>query len=320
MTENRESRSRSRVPTLLRGLAILGMILLSSIWTGVATHVGAIYGLPWLVAASSALHGPVDSRDPSGRTPLFVASRDGRSRVVEVLLRNGADPDLALHVGVEKERLEIVSVLLVAGADPNFPSESGASPLRRALYRSDREVGAEIVHLLLRSGADLAGHDSDSRDALMIAARGSPLPLVRALVDAGADLNPPGAWPPVKVAVDHARPDVVKLLLEAGANPDSEGGWPALLWAARNQDLASAELLLAFGADPNFDPLSPPLHTAIQKEHVAMVRLLLEHEADPNVIAFGAFTSLGMAISDGNEVIVRLLIEAGADPNGLAGG
>lgn len=316
MTENQESRSRSRIPTLLRGLAILVMVLMSSIWSGVAVHVGATYGLPRLVAASIALRGPVDRRDPSGRTPLYVASRDGRLKVVDVLLRHGADPDLALHIGVEKERLAIVSALLAGGADPNSLSESGASVLPIALYHSDSQAGAEIAHLLLRSGADLASRDYDSRYLLAIAARRSPLGLVRALLDLGADPNPPGRAPPLEIAVELERPDVVKLLLEAGANPNSDRGWSTLFDAARNQDLVSAELLLAFGADPNLDPSPKPLFEAIAKEQVAMVRLLLEHEADPDVIAFGAFTSLGMAISDENEDIVRLLLAAGADPNG----
>lgn len=195
MTENQESRSRSRIPTLLRGLAILGMILMSSVWSGVAVHVGATYGLPRLVAASVALRGPVDRRDPSGRTPLFVASRDGRLKVVDVLLRHGADPDHALHIGLEKERSEIVSALLAGGADPNSLSESGASALALALYHSDSPAGAEIAHLLLRSGADPASPDYDHRFVLTIAARRSPLGLVRALLDAGADVNPPGEWP-----------------------------------------------------------------------------------------------------------------------------
>ena len=315
--ENQKSKSRRRIGTLLRGSAILLMILMSSVWSGVVAHVGATYGLPRLVVASLALRGPVDPPDLSGRTPLVVASRDGRLAVVELLLRHGADADLALHVAVEKLWVEIVSALLAGGADPNLASQSGASALRTALGRSDVQAGAEIAALLLRAGADPARADRGSSSGLALAARTSPLRLVRDLLDAGADPSPPGDWTPVKVAVEQERPDVAELLLEAGANPNSEGGWTTLFWAARNEDLASAELLLAFGADPNVDLPSPTpaLFEAVRKEHVEMVRLLLEHEANPNVFT-PLSTLLGSAIGSGNERIARLLMEAGADPNG----
>ena len=36
-----------------------------------------------------------------GATPLFMASQNGHTNVVDVLLRHGADPNLADHVSIE---------------------------------------------------------------------------------------------------------------------------------------------------------------------------------------------------------------------------
>ena len=36
-----------------------------------------------------------------GTTPLFMASQNGHTNVVDVLLRHGADPNLADHVSIE---------------------------------------------------------------------------------------------------------------------------------------------------------------------------------------------------------------------------
>jgi ankyrin repeat protein len=313
----RKVRSRERIPTLLRGLAILLMVLVSSVWSGAAIHVGAIYGLPRLVGVSLALGGRVDAVDLKGRTPLFVASRDRRLPVVELLLRKGADPSLALHVGIEKGWVGIVSMLLAAGADPDFTSRSGVSALGNALRRSNSQAGAEIADLLLGAGADPTRAGRDDAPVLVLAAQKSPPRLVAALLAAGADPNPRvDNHSPVQVALMGERYDVVKLLLEAGADPNPDTGWATLFWAARNQDLASAELLMAFGA--NLNPSSPQsaLYEAVNKGHVEMVRLLLEHGADPNQIAHGGFTALGSAIFQENEGLVRLLLEAGADPDG----
>ncbi|MCH7564288.1 MAG: ankyrin repeat domain-containing protein [Gemmatimonadetes bacterium] len=312
----RKARSREKIKTLLRGLAILLMVLVSSVWSGAAVHVGATYGLPRLVGVSLALGGRVDALDLKGRTPLFVASRDRRLPVVEVLLRNGAVPSPALHIAIEKGWVGIVSMLLAGGADPDFTAQSGVSALAKALHRSDSEVGAEIAYLLLDAGADPTRGGGKDAPALVLAALESPPLLVEALLAAGADPNPRvDNHTPVQIAVKRERYDVAKLLLEAGADPNPDTGWAALFWAARNQDLAAAELLLAFGADP--DPSSPasPLFKAVQDGHVEMVRLFLEHGADPNLTAYG-FTVLGTAIGQENEGLVRLLLEAGVNPNG----
>lgn len=94
----------------------------------------------------------VDMADENGRTPLLVASRNGHSRIVKVLLATGANFDQTDDNGlspfcaaVDEGRLEVVRQLLLAGA------KSGGS---RALSIARRKGHTEIENLLIKHGFD----------------------------------------------------------------------------------------------------------------------------------------------------------------------
>lgn len=55
-----------------------------------AATAGDIPGLQTLLAASP---GEIESRDSAGRTALMLATLNGRSDVVDLLLQHGADPN-----------------------------------------------------------------------------------------------------------------------------------------------------------------------------------------------------------------------------------
>ncbi len=97
------------------------------------------------------------------RRPLIVAAARGWERVVDLLLRQGADMNAtgdpwdtansrrtALQVAVWYNRPSICKRLLLAGANPNLLSSSGGSALHMA-FPYQRE---EIAALLLDAGAD----------------------------------------------------------------------------------------------------------------------------------------------------------------------
>ncbi|KAL7302702.1 hypothetical protein TKK_0004756 [Trichogramma kaykai] len=116
----------------------------------------------------------VDARDNKGNTPLHYALQRGLERVVDLLLRRGADPNLAcadggncLHIlcrqkcdeelieaffRVVNERLQLMEV--------NARDERGDTPLHLALRRDDKAM----AEMLLRSGADslLANNEVDT--------------------------------------------------------------------------------------------------------------------------------------------------------------
>jgi ankyrin repeat protein len=69
----------------------------------------------------------INYQRPDGVTPVYMASQNGHTSVVDVLLRHGADPNLANHDGFtplciasQNGHTSVVDVLLRHGADPNI--------------------------------------------------------------------------------------------------------------------------------------------------------------------------------------------------------
>ena len=81
-----------------------------------------------------------------------MASQNGHSRIVSVLLNDNADPNLSRDDGTAPliGNSRIVSVLLNANADPNLCRDDGTTPLIIA----SRKGHSEIVCLLLKANAD----------------------------------------------------------------------------------------------------------------------------------------------------------------------
>jgi hypothetical protein len=157
-----------------------------------------------------SLLGATKSKEPSWlaaiRKGAVNAVRDwlDRGGLVTSKYRNRS----ALVYAVADGRLEVVQLLL----------ERGASPIEAYAYAMD-EGQAAIVRFLLVTGAVV----DVGKNALCFARTTlwNDLELVRALVDAGADVNFVfhDGTTPLHWAAQHAPPEVVKFLLARGAKP-----------------------------------------------------------------------------------------------------
>jgi ankyrin repeat protein len=94
-----------------------------------------------------------------GTTPLFIACANGHTAIIEMLLRAGADMNLAMEDGSTpifiasfSGEVEAVRLLIEAGADVNKPRHDGDTPF----FIASREGHLEIVDLLVQAGADKA--------------------------------------------------------------------------------------------------------------------------------------------------------------------
>lgn len=120
----------------------------------------------------------VDAADQRGWRPIHHASLHGQTKVVELLIRRGANVNCCTVSGITPillssscltPRLETMAALLDAGANPNMSSQNGTTPLMEVCCREHEPETEEVVTLLLMRGADTGAADSKGRDAIAYA-------------------------------------------------------------------------------------------------------------------------------------------------------
>ncbi len=184
----------------------------------------------------------------------------------------------------------------------------------------------------LRSSTQL---DPESAlDDLMFAAAHGRVNIVKALLEAGADVNARSDVhdsTAVMLAAGNGHVDVVKVLLEAGADIEERdrAGRTTLAFAAGLDDVEIVKILLDAGADVNAkDGLgTTPLMWAVSEGQADIVKVLLDAGADVHAKNSNGYTALSLIpnkrlfsipwlgefySNKRNEVIVKILKEAGA--------
>ena len=134
----------------------------------------------------------VDGRDDQGGTPLHVAADLGKERMVELLLRGGADVNArgvshgnALQLAVVNGHITVTELLLKNGADVNAQSGYYSTALQAAANRGH----IKLVELLLKNGANINAQGGFFGSALNAAKMGHEkgcMAVVQLLLKAGA--------------------------------------------------------------------------------------------------------------------------------------
>lgn len=309
-------------------------------------------------------------QDEPERTPLEEAVSFNKPEMVDLLARHGGYvPGAAingwslLHRACEKGRARIVEVLLKAGANCNETTENGSTPLLIAIARSQIEVAkvllqfpevletvngffvktdpkkrtafqlavdrnqAELVAFMVEKGADVNRKDAEQKTPLLSAIENDNRDLVRLLVEAGADLNKPCAayGTPLIYActVDTlsgvARAEMIDLLIRLGADadiPSPKGMLPIHLVMTHLHPQEVLASLLRYPVNKDVDgPFETPLMIAAVASSQNYLRQLLEAGANPNARCLAdARTPLIQAVIQNNTKAVKLLLQAGANP------
>jgi WD40 repeat protein/ankyrin repeat protein len=261
----------------------------------------------------------------SGETMLLWAVEWGHSKIVELLLNKGADPNAqarlgssALHAASSRGYVEIVIMLLNKGADVE-------GKLGNALEAASYKGHSSIVELLLSKGADVNAQGGAYGGALQAASYGGYSSVVELLVSKGADVNAQGgAYGSVLQAASYrGYSSIVELLLSKGADVNAQGGaYGNALQAASYGGYSSiVELLLSKGADVNAHggAYGNALQAALHKGDSNIVELLLSKGADVNAQGGKYGSALQAASYRGYSSIVELLLSKGADVNAQGG-
>lgn len=176
--------------------------------------------------------------DGEGRTPVYIACRNGNIKIAEFFLNNGADVDKAricnftpLHVACDRCNPDIVKLLLSYNSNVNSRDMYKRTPLNILCKNSFTEIAKkiEIAKLLLEKGANIDNQDDE------------------------------GLTPLFGACTSDKNIDLIKFLLEKGANVnvrDKKIGQTPLFLACRRRDFKTAKLLLDYGADVNIKDFS----------------------------------------------------------------
>lgn len=246
--------------------------------------------------------------EPNGIV-LHKAVKGGHESVVStVLLRNpllalyrNTNNELPIHVAVRSGRVDILGLLLMNGAQEHIDSLWNGS-----------------------FGDDVVGYQS----ALHLAVNCGNLAAVKALLEAGADIDLVGKGPdmvettPLQLAARRGRIDVLDVLIAQGASLDD-----ALHHAVEFDHVEILEKLLHAGADidgKRFMERWTPLHTACYDRSVKCVSALLRRGARTDARNREGATPLHIASlpkpsylvtceGTSDEEIVEMLLRWGAD-------
>jgi len=252
----------------------------------------------------------IDWRDGTGNTPLHYAVAGDRQKAAKYLLKQGASTkpennirNTVLHVAARNGNKDMTTLLLSHGADAKAVNGKGQSVLELAIPQYPPHAGTSLqghygtAEALIKGGAEI---DNQCREkgltVLHQAAGGGHLPILRALLDKGADpdiCSDDGETALLKATraarggYNYATPNqdaAIDLLLHYGASPDEPDGkgMTALILACENGRSDLARKLLDCGADINsraYDG-STPLSGAVQSRSTSLVKLLLERGAD----------------------------------------
>jgi ankyrin repeat protein len=185
-----------------------------------------------------------------------------------------------------------------------------------------QERDAARVRALLQAGADVNAPRPDGATALMWAAHWADAEMARVLLRAGANPNAADEQgvSPLALACETGDETIVAVLLGAGAKPDrpQSNGVTPLMIAARTGNLKVAQMLAENGADAS-RAITATGQTALMwataERHVPMMRQLIAAGADVHAASAIGFTALMFAARNGDLDAARVLLAAGVDVN-----
>jgi hemoglobin len=158
----------------------------------------------------------------SGRTNLIVFVIDAVEQDPSLVTRRFAGRTL-LHVASGAGCLNVVACLLRLGADPNVRDGGGHTPLYSVANQCASVKGPDIVRALVEAGADVNASGGVTRaTALHMAARRGFVEIAQTLLDDGAAIEARDTkrHTPLQRAINCRRPLVAQLLKERAARSE----------------------------------------------------------------------------------------------------
>ena len=230
---------------------------------------------------------------------LHIASRDGMSTAVQLLIDLGADTNalnkhgqtpLHLAADTEKDCPALCEILLKYAAKIDAVDEDGSQPLHLACKRAHIHTG----NLLLCQTVNINAMNKHGKTPLHMAAdaeKDCP-ELCKILLKRGAKINAVdgNGNQPLHLACKQGHTNTGRLLLSHGADCStmSKHGQSPLHAAAGGQEDCPELCEILLQHDAKIDTIdedgSQPLHLACKRSHTNTVNLFLSHGAGTNLV------------------------------------
>jgi ankyrin repeat protein len=273
---------------------------------------------------------------------VYTAIENHHNKLIDVLLRAGADVNAGLHKGhdygtplllaIRRKSPELVRKLLDAGANPNngvlvTAIEEEAGPVIEAVLQARADINAPGESKYIWGSLPIYDRRCTPLTMAILKQRWT---LVDQLLDAGSAVNNPPdmRWcvSPLSAAARCKNTMLFRSLLEAGARADDE-----FTLEEATDDIELLKLVVAeLGTRSRWEIPSNAgrraLDKAIKQQNMATVRLILESKL-VNVNALLDVNDLLRCSTPLHEALLsklghrpkltQLLLRSGADPNGI---
>ncbi|CAB0029690.1 unnamed protein product [Trichogramma brassicae] len=274
----------------------------------------------------------VNAQDKFGNTLIHVTLSRGHKNFFELLLRNGANPNLPNAKGLTplqiickdvQDNLDWLQMLFeLSQCKPvqvNVQDDKGNTPLLLAL-RSTCCKKKEVVELLLKNGSDPNLADDKGWTPLVIICNDDrdDFNLAKMLFDLSHDQFQPvqvnfqdhAGNTPLHVALYRGRRNLFEILLRNGANPNlanAKGLTPLQIICCRNRDDYKLAKMIFELSHERYRPVKvnvqdkagqTPLHDAMLFGHRNLVQVLLKNDANPNSVNIMGLTPLHMICTE----------------------
>src|SRR5579872_3350174 len=277
-----------------------------------------------------------------GYTPLLVAAKSGNAKVIETLLKHGADPDRGtvngttpLMFAAMSGNVESVRVLSYYSTDVNARENVKGETALTFAAASGR---ADAIRILTAAGADPKLTTKEVDLAAFAKEEQEALAALRGGGNAGGRQGAPGAAANGRGAAPQA-PQIPGVSRQYNYTElvGYWGGLSPLHIAARQGQFEAAKALLEAGADVNQksdgDRITPIVIATVNGQF-DLAKYLLDHGADPNAAETNGVAPLYAALNvqwaakalypqprayEQQQVsyldYMKALLDAGADPN-----